>query len=73
MAIGKAVLGDELLEVQDDPGNPNRQLARLSDDRVLDTRISGRRSETPNPKAFWPMNSACSCCGKGRTAADQPH
>ena len=52
MAIGQAVLGDELLEVQDDPGNPNRQLARLSDDRVLDTRISGRRSETPNPKAF---------------------
>ena len=48
----EAVLGDELLEVQDDPGNPNRQLARLSDDRVLDTRISGRRSETPNPKAF---------------------
>ena len=48
----RAVLGEELLEVQDDPGNPNRQLARLSDDRVLDTRISGRRSETPNPNAF---------------------
>ena len=52
MAIGRAVLGDGLLEVQDDPGNPNRQLARLSDDRVLDTRISGRRSETPDPNAF---------------------
>ena len=52
MAIGRAVLGEELLEVQDDPDNPNRQLARLSNDRFLDTRISGRRSETPNPKAF---------------------
>ena len=26
MAIGRAVLGDELLEVQDDPGNPNRHI-----------------------------------------------
>ena len=52
MAIGRAVLGEELLEVEDDPDNPNRQLARLSNDRVLDTRISGRRSETPNPKSF---------------------
>ena len=46
------MLGEELLEVEDDPDNPNRQLARLSNDRVLDTRISGRRSETPNPKSF---------------------
>ena len=53
MAIGKAVLGDELLEVQDDPGNPNRQLARLSDDRVLDTRISGRRSETARSQCLF--------------------
>ena len=52
MAIGRAVLGDELLEVQDDPGNPNRQLARLTSDRVLDTRISGRRIETPNASTF---------------------
>ena len=45
MAIGRAVLGNQLLEVQDDPENPNRQLARLSDERQLDSRITGRRSE----------------------------
>ncbi|MEB3176249.1 MAG: POLO box duplicated region [Synechococcus sp.] len=52
LAIGRAVLGDALLEVQDDPSNPNRQLARLSDERQLDTRITGRRSEQPNTSEF---------------------
>ena len=52
MAIGRAVLGDALLEVEDDPSNPNRQLARLSDERQLDTRITGRLSEQPSEGEF---------------------
>lgn len=51
-AIGQAVLGGRLLEVQDDPDNPNRQLARLSDERQLDTRITGRRTEQPSNHDF---------------------
>ena len=52
MAIGAAVLGDALLEVEDDPSNPNRQLARFSDERQLDTRITGRLSEQPSEGEF---------------------
>ena len=44
-AIGTALLGDQLLAVQDDPGDPNRQLARLRGDRLLDSRVVGRRSQ----------------------------
>ena len=33
-AIGRALLGDSLLRVRDDPRNPNRQIADLSDDQI---------------------------------------
>ena len=41
----KALGEDQLLAVQDDPGDPNRQLARLRGDRLLDSRVVGRRSQ----------------------------
>lgn len=51
-AVGRAVLGEQLLAVQDDPADPNRQLARLAGDRLLDSRVIGRRSTTPGPGLF---------------------
>ncbi len=51
-AIGKALLGDQLLAVQDDPANPNRQLSRLSSDRLLETTVLARASERQKPDCF---------------------
>lgn len=51
-AVGRAVLGEQLRSVQDDPGDPNRQLARLADDGLLDSRVIGRHSATPAPDLF---------------------
>ena len=47
-AIGRALLGDSLLRVRDDPRNPNRQIADLSDDRQLESTVVGRREEEPD-------------------------
>ena len=44
-SVGKALLGDELLMVQDDPANPDRQLSRLSGDRLLESTVLARGSE----------------------------
>jgi hypothetical protein len=46
-AVGRALLGEDLLEVLDDPANPNRQLARLTQERTLESTVVGRRSERP--------------------------
>jgi len=46
-SVGKALLGDELLMVQDDPANPDRQLSRLSGDRLLESTVLARGSEQP--------------------------
>ena len=46
------MLGDQLQAVQDDPADPNRQLARLTGDGLLDSRVVGRRSATPDPDLF---------------------
>jgi hypothetical protein len=51
-AVGRAVLGEQLQAVQDDPADPNRQLARLADDGLLDGRVVGRSSATPGPDLF---------------------
>jgi hypothetical protein len=53
-AVGRALLGDALQEVRDDPANPNRQLARLVGDQMLESTVVGRRSEQPaaNPSQF---------------------
>jgi hypothetical protein len=51
-AIGRAVLGAELLSVADDPANPNRQLSRLAGERQLETTVVGRRSTRPDSRSF---------------------
>lgn len=51
-AVGRAVLGDALLAVTNDPANPNRQIARLSDDRQLESTVVGRRSFQPDGESF---------------------
>lgn len=44
-AVGRALLGEALQEVHDDPANPNRQLARLQGDQTLESTVVGRRTE----------------------------
>ena len=41
LAVGRAVLGEQLQAVRNDPANPNRQLARLQ----LESTVVGRRRE----------------------------
>jgi hypothetical protein len=47
-AIGRALLGEGLLRVRDDPHNPNRQIAELSGDQQLESTVVGRREEQPD-------------------------
>ena len=42
-SVGKALLGDQLLSVEQDPDQVNRQLARFRDDVLLETTVIGRR------------------------------
>jgi hypothetical protein len=51
-AIGRALLGDRLLDVQNDPLNPNRQLALLAGDQQLESTVIGRRTSAPNGDTF---------------------
>jgi hypothetical protein len=51
-AVGRAVLGDVLLTVQNDPANPNRQIARLRGDQQLESTVVGRRSSSPDARTF---------------------
>jgi hypothetical protein len=46
-SVGRAVLGDALLRVDNDPANPNRQLAALNNDLLLESTVVARRSEAP--------------------------
>ena len=48
MAIGRALLGEQLLGVEDDPDSANRQVARLKGDLYLETTVTGRRQESPS-------------------------
>ena len=50
--VGRALLGDQLLSVDDDPANPNRQIARLASDLRLESTVVGRRTE-PSGTTFW--------------------
>lgn len=50
--LGRSVLGDSLLGVEDDPSNPNRQLARLRGDRLLESTVIGRNSLGLDGDAF---------------------
>ena len=51
-AVAKLSLGDELLSVENDPNNPNRQLTRLRDGLSLETSIQGRGSKSISPIVF---------------------
>ena len=51
-SVGQALLGDQLLAVQDDPAHPNRQLSRLSGERLLESTVLARAAETPTPTCF---------------------
>ena len=46
-AVGKALLGEQLLSVEQDPNQVNRQLARFRDDVLLETTVIGRRETSP--------------------------
>jgi hypothetical protein len=52
-AIGRALLGTALLQVANDPANPNRQIAVLAGDQRLESTVVGRRSEQPDPSHYW--------------------
>ena len=51
-AIDRALLGDQLLGVDEDPDSANRQIARLKGELYLETTVTGRRQETPDPDSF---------------------
>jgi hypothetical protein len=51
-AVGQALLGPALLEVSNDPANPNRQLGRLTGELLLESTVVARRSEQ-EPGSFW--------------------
>ncbi|QNI92771.1 putative conserved secreted protein [Synechococcus sp. BOUM118] len=51
-AIGRALLGDQLLRVEDDPDSANRQIARLKGDLYLETTVTGRRQDSPTTDTF---------------------
>ena len=44
-AIGRALLGEQLLRVEEDPDSANRQIAWLKGDLQLETTVTGRRQE----------------------------
>ena len=52
IAIGRALLGEQLLRVEDDPKSSNRQMAQLSGDRRLETTVTGRKQQSPDAKPF---------------------
>ena len=52
LASGRSVLGDSWLSVDNDPENPNRQLARLRGDRLLESTVIGRASVSLDPDTF---------------------
>lgn len=51
-AIGQALLGPQVLSVEQAPGQLNRQLARLSQDRQLETTVIGRRESPIHQASF---------------------
>ena len=51
-SVGRALLGDQLQRVRNDPQNPNRQLADLSGDQSLESTVIGRRSEQQPQEQF---------------------
>ena len=52
-AVGEALLGDQLLSVEQDPDRVNRQLARLKGDVMLETTVIGRRESNPTEDSVF--------------------
>lgn len=52
LSIGKALLGDQLLRVEDDPNSANRQMAQLKGDLRLETRVTNRDQSSPDDETF---------------------
>ena len=52
ISIGRALLGDQLLGVEEDPDSANRQIARLKGNLNLETTVTGRRQESPTADTF---------------------
>ena len=52
-SIGEALLGAQLLRVEQDPDQVNRQLARLKGDRMLETTVIGRRESNPSERSVF--------------------
>jgi len=51
-SIGTALLGDQLLRVEDDPSSANRQMAQLKGDLRLETSVTGRAQTPPEGDIF---------------------
>ncbi len=52
-SVGKAVLGDKLLRIQDDPKSPNRQIATFDEQIFLETTVIGRNQALGNGPVFF--------------------
>jgi hypothetical protein len=52
IAIGRALLGEQLLRVEDDPKSSNRQMAQFSGDRRLETTVTGRKQQSLDAYTF---------------------
>ncbi len=52
-SVGKAVLGEKLLRVQDDPKSPNRQMAAFDEQKFLETKIIGRNQSLKNGSVLF--------------------
>jgi hypothetical protein len=51
--LARAYLGDEAVKaVKVDPQNPNRQVTLLKSDRQLESTVTGRATEVPDPHTF---------------------
>ena len=52
LSIGTALLGDQLLRVEDDPNSANRQMAQLKGDLRLETRVTHRDQTSIDGETF---------------------
>ncbi len=53
LSVGKAILGDQLLSVKDDPSSPNHQLAKFDEHAFLETKVIGRNQYFENEDEFF--------------------
>ncbi|WP_353291778.1 DUF6816 family protein [Synechococcus sp. M16CYN] len=51
-SIGRALLGDQILRIEDDPTSSGRQMTQLRGNRYLETTVIGRRQFSPDADIF---------------------